>query len=149
MSNKRKPLSEATKQKISQKALERNNKQSKGLGDTIEKFTEATGIKSVVKAVSKALDLECGCAERKDRLNKLFPYKSLKCLNNEDYLYLKDFFMGNPEMLNIKQQRELIRIYKAVFDVELKHSNCPDCWRSTVANLRKVYSEHKDLDNAE
>lgn len=48
---------------------------SKGLGDTIEKFTKATGIKKVVDRVSKSTGKSCGCAERKDTLNRVFPYK--------------------------------------------------------------------------
>ena len=47
---------------------------SKGLGDTIEKITKATGIKKVVDKVAKATDKDCGCNKRKDSLNKLFPY---------------------------------------------------------------------------
>jgi hypothetical protein len=38
---------------------------SQGLGDTIEKITTATGIKKVVKKVSKG----CGCEERRNKLN--------------------------------------------------------------------------------
>ena len=49
-------------------------KKSKGLGDTIEKITKATGIKKVVDTVSKATGKDCGCEERKDTLNRLFPY---------------------------------------------------------------------------
>lgn len=46
---------------------------SKGLGDTIEKVTKATGIKKVVEKV--AGEKGCGCPERKDTLNRMFPYK--------------------------------------------------------------------------
>ena len=46
-------------------------KKSQGLGDTIEKVTEATGIKAVVKAV---LGDDCGCDDRKAKLNEMFPY---------------------------------------------------------------------------
>jgi hypothetical protein len=42
---------------------------SKGLGDTIEKITTATGIKNAVDTVSKATGKPCGCAERKQALN--------------------------------------------------------------------------------
>lgn len=45
---------------------------SKGLGDTIDKFTTATGIKRVVKKATKG---DCGCDKRKKTLNKRFPYK--------------------------------------------------------------------------
>jgi hypothetical protein len=47
---------------------------SKGLGDTIEKITKATGIKKVVDKVSKIAKKDCGCDKRKETLNKLFPY---------------------------------------------------------------------------
>lgn len=48
---------------------------SKGLGDDIEKFTKATGIKTVVDKVSKGLNIPCGCEGRKEAMNKIFPYK--------------------------------------------------------------------------
>ena len=48
---------------------------SKGLGDSVEKVTTVTGIKRVVDAVSKATGKDCGCAKRKDTLNRMFPYK--------------------------------------------------------------------------
>ena len=54
---------------------------SKGLGDSIEKITKATGIKKVVETVSKVINKDCGCKERKDTLNRLFPY------NNENKLW--------------------------------------------------------------
>lgn len=47
---------------------------SKGLGDTIEKITTATGIKKVVETVAKAAGKDCGCEKRKDTLNRLLPY---------------------------------------------------------------------------
>jgi hypothetical protein len=48
---------------------------SKGLGDTIEKVTKATGIKKVVEAVSVATGKDCGCKARRDALNRAFPYQ--------------------------------------------------------------------------
>ena len=50
-------------------------KESRGLGDTVEKFTRATGLKKAVDVVSKAVGKDCGCKGRKDKLNKIFPYK--------------------------------------------------------------------------
>lgn len=47
----------------------------KGLGDTIERITTATGIKKVVTTVSKKIGKDCGCNKRKKALNKAFPYK--------------------------------------------------------------------------
>ena len=48
---------------------------STGLGDDVEKFTKATGIKKMVDTVSKGLDIPCGCESRKEALNKMFPYR--------------------------------------------------------------------------
>ena len=44
----------------------------KGLGDTIEAITIATGIKKVVDVVAKATGKDCGCAARRLSLISLF-----------------------------------------------------------------------------
>ena len=48
---------------------------SRGLGNDIEKFTKASGIKRLVDNVSKGLNIPCGCSGRRDALNKVLPYK--------------------------------------------------------------------------
>tara|TARA_R100001463_G_scaffold11755_3_gene32779 strand:- start:2428 stop:2586 length:159 start_codon:yes stop_codon:yes gene_type:complete len=45
---------------------------SRGLGDSVAKFTKATGIKKVVDKVTKG---DCGCNKRRDTLNRMFPYQ--------------------------------------------------------------------------
>jgi hypothetical protein len=47
---------------------------SRGLGDSIAKFTKATGIKGVVDRVSAGLNVPCGCEARQKALNNLVPY---------------------------------------------------------------------------
>tara|TARA_R100000935_G_C2827361_1_gene163086 strand:+ start:1007 stop:1180 length:174 start_codon:yes stop_codon:yes gene_type:complete len=48
---------------------------SKGLGDTIAKFTKATGINKVASTMAKAVGKnDCGCTKRQDTLNRVFPY---------------------------------------------------------------------------
>jgi hypothetical protein len=49
-------------------------KNHKGLGDTVDAFTTATGIKAIVKAGSKSLNKPCGCEGRRKTLNEIFPY---------------------------------------------------------------------------
>jgi len=44
--------------------------ESKGLGDSIEKFTTATGIKKLADKIPGG----CGCKARKEKLNQMFPY---------------------------------------------------------------------------
>tara|TARA_B100000902_G_scaffold40517_1_gene48102 strand:- start:3840 stop:4004 length:165 start_codon:yes stop_codon:yes gene_type:complete len=49
---------------------------SKGLGDTIEKFTKFTGVKSLAQMGARIVGKkDCGCSKRKDWLNQRFPYK--------------------------------------------------------------------------
>ncbi len=50
---------------------------SRGLGDDIEKITKATGIKKLVDTVSQGLNIPCGCEQRKNSLNQMFPNNEL------------------------------------------------------------------------
>ena len=53
-----------------------SNQQSKGLGDTIEKITTATGIKKLAETITKVTGKDCGCNKRKEALNQKFPYNN-------------------------------------------------------------------------
>ena len=49
----------------------------RGLGDSIEKLTSATGIKSLMELSMGAMGKkDCGCNKRKQWLNNRFPYKN-------------------------------------------------------------------------
>ena len=49
---------------------------SKGLGDTIAKVSAAARLDKIAEAIAKKLGMaDCGCDERRDKLNKIFPYK--------------------------------------------------------------------------
>ena len=51
-------------------------KQDRGLGDTVARFTKATGIRKAVDIISDGLNIPCGCEGRREALNMLFPYKN-------------------------------------------------------------------------
>ena len=54
----------------------KNTKKSKGLGDSIAKVTKATGLNSLAQMGANLLGKkDCGCNKRKEKLNKMFPYK--------------------------------------------------------------------------
>jgi len=44
----------------------------RGIGDLVEEVTKRTGIKSLVEKVTGK---DCGCAARRDKLNKLVPFR--------------------------------------------------------------------------
>tara|TARA_Y100001951_G_C11125671_1_gene175341 strand:+ start:87 stop:248 length:162 start_codon:yes stop_codon:yes gene_type:complete len=49
---------------------------SKGLGDSIERLTTVTGIKSFANMAARTVGKkDCGCNKRRKWLNKQFPYK--------------------------------------------------------------------------
>tara|TARA_R100000458_G_C8244155_1_gene222522 strand:- start:1076 stop:1276 length:201 start_codon:yes stop_codon:yes gene_type:complete len=57
----------------------KKSNQSKGLGDSVEKFTKATGIKSLAELAMGAVGKkDCGCKKRKEWLNNVFPYNYKK-----------------------------------------------------------------------
>jgi len=118
--------------------------QSKGLGDTIEKITEATGIKAAVKVFTDITGLDCHCDERKEKLNKLFSYnRHLNCLNETDYNLLTEFLAPNKNTLTPKEQAVISDIYFNVFNFRLQLSSCNSCWKGKMDELRKVYNEYK------
>jgi hypothetical protein len=114
-------------------------KKSKGLGDTVEKITKATGIKKVVDVISEATGIDCGCGERKDLLNKMFPYKQTECINDVDNEWLTNFFSTTNNQLTPKQQNRITEIYKNVFNENIQPSNCGSCWRDKINELKQVY----------
>jgi hypothetical protein len=117
-------------------------RKAKGLGDTIEKITTATGIKTVVDKISEVTGIDCGCDARKEKLNNLIPYhKKVECINETDMQYLNSFFERNPETITIKTQNELKAIYKNIFNVTIADTSCTDCWRGYISDIRRVYNE--------
>jgi hypothetical protein len=54
--------------------LQQVSTQSQGLGDTVAKITHATGLDKLAALYTEITGRPCGCAQRQDALNKLFPY---------------------------------------------------------------------------
>ncbi len=116
-----------------------HDKKSKGLGDTIEKITEATGIKKVVKSL---FGDDCGCDERKAKLNKVFNYKNIECLEEDEFKYLKSYFDLSKQRIEVKERRELIKIYNRIFNKNQKDTSCGSCVRNVVNSLKRIYNEY-------
>lgn len=114
---------------------------SKGLGDTVEKVFKATGVDKIAKW---ALGEDCGCEERKQTLNKIFPYAKPECLTEDEYNYLDMYFTDKPSTISSVQQKELLRIYNRVLHQNTKPTNCTPCFLSSVHDkLYKIYREYE------
>tara|TARA_R110002050_G_scaffold149733_1_gene276374 strand:+ start:701 stop:1186 length:486 start_codon:yes stop_codon:yes gene_type:complete len=106
-----------------------------GLGDTIAKVTGAIGLDKAVKAI---VGEDCGCDERKNKLNKIFKYRKLECVNEEDFAYLTNFFKGNPDKVSHEQKVRLVGIYNFAFNQnESLTTTCSPCISRVVKNLKK------------
>ena len=115
-------------------------KKDRGLGDTVERVFEKTGVARVAKWI---LGEDCGCDTRRDKLNKLFPYQKPNCLLEDEYNYLKWYFGENRSSINAKIQRELVKIYNRVFNEKKSTTNCTPCFVNGVLNkLNALYKEY-------
>lgn len=106
-----------------------------GLGDTIAKVTGAIGLDKAVKAI---VGEDCGCDERKNKLNKIFKYRKLECVTEEDFAYLTNFFKGNTDKVSYEQRVRLVGIYNFAFNQnESLTTTCSPCISRVVKNLKK------------
>jgi hypothetical protein len=112
---------------------------STGLGDTVEKVLEATGIASVAKFV---LGEDCNCEERKKKLNELFPYRNTNCLTEEEYQWLNETNVLTQDSFKPSEQTKLIAIYNRVFNLRQEPTSCASCFRELVLKMQKVYAEY-------
>ena len=121
-----------------------DDKKIQGLGDQIEKFTEATGIKKLVKW---AFGEDCGCDERKEKLNKLFP-RSHKpdCLNEDEYNYLKEIKLetfNNSVTITAPMQKRILIIYNRAFQRRQEFSTCSTCVKTMINQMQTLMKSYE------
>lgn len=121
--------------------MAKTKKKSEGLGDTIAKVTKATKIDKLVKFVAGE---DCGCDERRKKLNKLFSYNpNIQCLLEDEYETLKNWFEKERSTVKPAEQQDLRKIYNRVFNKKSSPTGCSSCVRDLVDRLRTVYNEYK------
>lgn len=118
---------------------------AEGLGDTLEKVFEKTGIKKLVKFIAGE---DCGCDERKKKLNELFPYRKISCLNEDEFNILDSFFGKNTAEISPSDQYALLSVYNRVLNINREPTSCSSCWRDIINQLKKVYNQYKDEHDA-
>ena len=113
-----------------------------GLGDAIQKVTKATGIEKVVKWIAGE---DCGCEERKQKLNELFPIYKPLCLTEDEYKWMTNFRSIKSNTLVDEEARILSSIYTRVFQLRRPYMPCkcdPNAWNELIADLNKIYDTY-------
>ena len=123
---------------MEQKLKQPRKRQSKGLGDTIEKITEATGIKAAVKFIAGE---DCGCDERKEKLNQIFRYRKPECLTEEEFNLIKDAVDNKKNKFTPDEQETYKTIYERIFKTKVE---CTPCSFAKVVwkDLQAVYNQY-------
>ena len=118
--------------------------ESTGLGDTVEKVLEVTGVAKVAKWL---LGEDCGCDERKAKLNELFPYKKPKCLERDEYDWLKEWFDKNTNVVKPSEQKTILNIHSRIFGVRNEPTSCAPCLLARVKDLEQVFKTYEDANS--
>ena len=127
-----------------------SQKEISGLGDVVEAFTKATGIKAVVDKVSDVLGVDCGCDERRERLNNLLPRgrKQVRCMTDEEYteygLFMNTRKKGRLEADEVKY---LMSLYTKIYNRKWAKVRCTQCAlkgrvKEAMSDLDRTYNNH-------
>jgi len=112
---------------------------SKGLGDSLEKIFEATGIADAVKFIAGE---DCGCDERKAKLNKLLPFRNPECFTEEEYVWLAELFEKHTNVVDRTTQQKLVDTYNRVFHKKQRLTSCGSCIRRVYTDLKTYFDKY-------
>ena len=124
--------------------MARPRKKAQGLGDTIEQITEATGIKKLVEFIAGE---DCGCNERKAKLNAMFPYNKPECLTEEEYNYLNESQVLYKNTIKPSEQDAILKIYNRVMHQRQEPTSCAGCLRDIIQKMQKIFNEYADTNS--
>ena len=111
----------------------------KGLGDKIAAVTKATGIEKVVKTF---FGDDCGCDERRERLNKMFPNRQITSMDDEQKQFFKEEIQTkyrSGQNLGRENGKAFYELYNDIFSVQKKLTKCASCNKNMYIELLKVY----------
>ena len=114
---------------------------SKGFGDTLAKFTEATGIDKVVHFIAGE---DCGCDKRKEKLNKMFPYKTPECLTEVEHEQLTTLLPNMRVKVKPSEQLQFLKVYNRVFKTNEQPTSCASCLNDMLRKMKQVYNAYED-----
>ena len=114
---------------------------SKGFGDTVAKFTEATGIDKVVHFIAGD---DCKCKERQEKLNKLFPYRTPECLTEVEHEQLTTLLPKMTVRVKPSEQLQFLKVYNRVFKTNEQPTSCASCLNDMLRKIKQVYNAYEN-----
>ena len=112
--------------------------ESTGLGDSVEKVLRKTGIAKVAKAV---LGEDCGCEGRQELLNNLFPYKKYNAPTDEELDVIEWLFEKGRSTISGSMVKEVYSVYNRIFNDKLQPTTCSSCFKPVKQKLLKIHNE--------
>ena len=119
---------------------------SKGLGDSIEKITEWTGLK---KLTTYLFGDDCGCEERKNKLNAMFPkFKNIRVFTVDEKKVFESVItvIDKDKIVSPANKTILTKLYLDIFNMNPQWSSCGSCNLKTVDMLKRVYANSCEIE---
>ncbi len=134
MAKKQVRKKKGTKVKVTPEKVTKVKVTPAGLGDVVENVLESKPIKPLTKVIKKAIFKDkddCGCEERKQKLNKMFPIrrKAVRCFTEDLYnRYSKYVNSRTLKLWNDKEIDLLIESYAYIFATQYRKIDlCKNC----------------------
>jgi len=122
-------------------------KNPQGLGDRIANFTSKIGL-------DKLVDDDCGCDERREKLNDLFPtrFKARRCFNDDELQWYDNYYKTRTlNLVTADELKKLVIMHEQIFNWKV-NGLCHNCSgsakiiKSMIDRLDKMYlSYNKNL----
>ena len=132
-----------------QKVVIVKGKLQKGMGDQIEAFTEATGIKKIVDGAAKLLNKDCGCKKRKDALNSIdIPLLRLKVVREPSEADIDEIYSlisADFKVFDRPTRERIERMRSKIFNVRYSVLSCPSCgslMQKRLLELKRVFDAY-------
>ncbi|MAO19969.1 MAG: hypothetical protein CMJ25_04385 [Phycisphaerae bacterium] len=100
------------------------------------------GIKKAVDTVFDEMGKDCGCEERKQKLNEIFPSRKPQCFTEEEFELVQMAVETNKNRFTPEEQKQFVAIYNRIFNQKIECIPCSfakTVWQSLV----KVYNQYK------
>jgi len=119
--------------------------QSKGLGDDIKNVLDSKPIKPLKDALKSLIWSEgedCGCDERAEELNKVFPRQKINCLEEEQYNFLVETRDSDIKTFKREGANYIVDIHNHVFNRKDDYTTCGRCLKNMLKKLYKVLDKY-------